>query len=39
MSLESAYNTVEKLAEDFKNNEKHYLAPDYSEITGKARFH
>lgn len=31
MSLEAAYNTIEKLVEDFKANEKHYLSPSYSE--------
>lgn len=38
MSLESAYNTIEKLVEDFKANEKHYLAPTYSESQARLDF-
>lgn len=38
MSLESAYNTIEKLVNDFKNNERHYLASDYSESQARLDF-
>ncbi len=38
MSLETAYNTIEKLVEDFKANEKHYLAPTYSESQARIDF-
>lgn len=38
MSLESAYNTIEKLVNDFKNNERHYLATDYSESQARLDF-
>lgn len=38
MSLESAYNTIEKLVEDFKSNERHYLAQDYSESQARLDF-
>ncbi len=30
-SLESAYENVSKLVEDFKNNEQYYITPKYSE--------
>ncbi len=38
MSLESAYSTIEKLVNDFKNNERHYLATDYSESQARLDF-
>lgn len=38
MSLESAYSTIEKLVNDFKANERHYLAADYSESQARLDF-
>jgi len=38
MSLESAYNSIEKLVNDFKANERHYLGPDYSESQARLDF-
>ena len=38
MSLESAYNSIEKLVIDFKTNERHYLASDYSESQARLDF-
>ncbi len=38
MSLETAYNAVEKLVNDFKANERHYLAADYSESQARLDF-
>lgn len=38
MSLETAYNIIEKLVNDFKNNERHYLATDYSESQARLDF-
>jgi len=38
MSLESAYSIVEKLVNDFKVNERHYLAQNYSESQARLDF-
>ncbi len=38
ISLESAYNSVKRLVNDFKANERHYLASDYSESQARVNF-
>jgi len=37
-SLEKAYYTIEKLVNDFKTNERHYLAQEYSESQARLDF-
>ena len=37
-SLETAYEQVAILVEDFKNNEKYYIQPDYSEAQARKDF-
>ena len=37
-SLETAYEQVAILAEDFKNNEKYYIQPDYTEAQARKDF-
>jgi len=38
MSLESAYSIIEKLVNDFKTNDRHYLAQNYSESQARLDF-
>ncbi len=38
MSLEIVHNTIGKCVNDFKNNERHYLALDYSESKARLEF-